>query len=97
MTDIVARLRLMNSADSTPREAADEIERLQIALACIVRWADVYPIKVFHEPNADECRRASELLKANGMTLDAFNASMGRHCLMGVGDIARDALNLTKK
>jgi hypothetical protein len=74
------------------RDADAEIERLTEALQRIVQWADAYPLDIFHEPSAEECQRASKLLTANGMTLDAFSASMGRHCLMGVGDIARDAL-----
>jgi hypothetical protein len=67
-------------------------EALEDALRRIVQWADAYPITVFHEPTEDEYRLAHEVLKANNMTLDAFSASMGRHCLKGVGAIARDAL-----
>lgn len=67
-------------------------EILTEALERIVAWADAYPTDIFHEPDADECKRAHELLTANGMTLDAFSASMGRHCLNGVGHIARQAL-----
>jgi hypothetical protein len=70
----------------------ERCEDLIEALQRIVQWADAYPIDIFHEPNADECHRAHKLLTANGMTLDAFSASMGRHCLKGVGDIARAAL-----
>jgi hypothetical protein len=69
-----------------------EIERLRETLQRIVQWADAYPIDIFHEPTKEESRRAHELLTAAGMTLDAFSASMGRHCLKGVGDIAREAL-----
>ena len=70
----------------------ERCEDLEEALRRIVQWADAYPTDIFHEPDADECKRAAELLKANGMTIDAFSASMGRHCLKGVGNIARQAL-----
>jgi hypothetical protein len=73
----------------------DRCEQFEDALQRIVQWADAYPIDVFHEPSKEECHRAHELLTANGMTLDAFSASMGRHCLKGVGDIARGALSAT--
>ena len=72
----------------------ERCEELEEALRRIVQWADAYPTDIFHEPDAAECKRAHELLKANGMTIDAFSASMGRHCLKGVGDIAREALKV---
>jgi hypothetical protein len=70
----------------------EQCEEFEEALRRIVEWADAYPTDVFHEPSADECHRAHKLLTGNGMTLDAFSASMARHCLEGVGDIARAAL-----
>ena len=73
----------------------DRCEQLEDALQRIVQWADSYPLDIFHEPTAEECHRAHELLTANGMTLDAFSASMGRHCLRRVGNIARGALSAT--
>jgi hypothetical protein len=107
MTDIVKRLRgTLLDKDNFPRmdsekwlpvglakEAADEIERLREAMQRIVQWAEAYPLDIFHEPSADECKRASKLLQDNGMTLAAFSASMGRHCLDGVKKIATDALS----
>lgn len=71
----------------------ERCEELIEALQRIVQWADAYPSDIFHEPNAEECHRAHKLLTANGMTLDAFSASMGRHCLKGIGDIARGVLH----
>jgi len=71
----------------------ERCEELEEALQRIVQWADAYPTDIFHEPSTEECHRAHKLLTSNGMTLDAFSASMGRHCLRGVGDIARTALN----
>lgn len=73
----------------------ERCEDLEDALRRIVQWADAYPPDIFHEPDAAESQRAHKLLTANGMTLDAFSASMGRHCLKGVGDIARGALGST--
>lgn len=70
----------------------ERCEDLEEALRRIVRWAEAYPTDIFHEPDAEECRLAHELLRDNGMTLDAFTASMARHCLKGVGDIARGEL-----
>ncbi len=73
----------------------ERCEELEDALRRIVQWAEAYPTDIFHEPTPVESHRAHELLTANGMTLDAFSASMGRHCLKGVGDIARGALGGT--
>ena len=70
----------------------DRIDDLEEALQRIIQWSEAYPTDIFHEPSAEECRRAHELLTANGMTLDAFSASMARHCLKVAGGIARDAL-----
>lgn len=70
----------------------ERCQDIEDALRHIIQWAEAYPIGVFHEPSKDEYQRAHELLKVNGMTLDAFSAAMGRHCLKGVGDIARKAL-----
>jgi hypothetical protein len=70
----------------------ERCEELIEALERIVQWADAYPTRIFPEPTEEQYKLAHELLKAHGMTLDAFCASMGRHCLKGVGDIARGAL-----
>ena len=70
----------------------ERCEELADALRRIMQWAEAYPVDIFHKPDAAECKRAHDLLTANGMTLDAFSASMGRHCLKEVGEIARRAL-----
>lgn len=75
----------------------DRCDDLIEALQRIVQWSEAYPPDIFHEPSSDECQRAHKLLTANGMTLDVFSASMGRHCLKGIGDIARGALGQTGK
>lgn len=70
----------------------DRIDDLEEALQRIIQWSEAYPMDIFHEPSSEECQRAHKLLTANGMPLDAFSASMGRHCLKGIGDIARGVL-----
>lgn len=105
MSDIVERLRDFDGDHSWSLrgEAADELERLrervekmEDALFKIKQWAEAYPLDIFHEPTKDECRRAHELLTANGMTLDSFSASMARHVVSGVGDIASEAMKDTE-
>lgn len=70
----------------------ERCEELTEALQRIVQWADAYPLNIFNEPTPEQSKLAHEVLSANGMTLDAFSASMARHCLKGVGEIAREAL-----
>ena len=70
----------------------ERCEELIEALQQIVQWADAYPTSIFREPTKEECNRAHTVLKVHGMTLDAFSASMARHCLKGVGEIARAVL-----
>ena len=69
--------------------AQAEIERLQESLHQIESWSRAYPLSVFPEP---DLKRAAEVLKANGMTLDAISAHAMRHIVEGVGKIAREAL-----
>ncbi len=71
-------------------ERCDELEE---GLRRILEWTKAYPPNIFHEPSADEAHRAHVLLRANGMTLDAFSASALRHGLEGIGEIAKGALD----
>lgn len=66
-----------------------EVERLREALERIQQWSEAYPLAVFPEP---DFKKAHEVLTAHGMTLDAISASNMRHCVRGVGNIARAAL-----
>lgn len=66
-----------------------EVERLRDLFAEIKQWAGAYPVSVFPEP---DFRRAHELLKAGGMSMDAVSASNMRHVLRGVIGIAGAAL-----
>lgn len=77
-------------------DVANEIDRLQkiidqreSGLQRIVQWSDAYPLKLFPEP---DFAKVNEVLKANGITLDAVAASCMRHVVEGVGKIAREAL-----
>ena len=79
-------------ANKVENKMCDKCEDLKDALWRILQWAEAYPIDIFQEPTSEQCRRAHELLKTEGMTLDAFSAKMGRHCMSGVGQIASDAL-----
>jgi hypothetical protein len=69
---------------------ADRIVKLEAALQRIVQWSEAYPLAIFPEP---DIKRAHEVLKAHGMTVDAISASAMRHVISGVGKIARDALD----
>ena len=96
MTDIVERLHKLGTEESLrwslldlASEAADTIERLRAALQEIEQWARAYPLSVFSKP---DLKRASELLRAGGMTLDAISADAMRHVVEGVGKIASSAL-----
>jgi hypothetical protein len=66
-----------------------ENDRLREALESIVQWSEAYPLNIFQEPDLNEAHR---LLMAGGITLDAVSASMARHVVKGVGEIARAAL-----
>jgi hypothetical protein len=83
-------------AQDCPACMQDRIDDLEEALQRILQWSEAYPSDIFHEPSPEECHRAHKLLTANGMTLDAFSASMGRHCLKGIGDIARGVVSTQK-
>ena len=68
------------------------LDDMEEALTRIAQWADAYPATIFHVPTPAELRKAHEVLKANGMTIDALSAYSMRHALVGVGDIAKGAL-----
>ena len=68
---------------------SDKIDRLEEALHRIEQWSRSYPLAVFPEP---DLKKAAEVLKVNGMTLDAISAHAMRHVVEGVGEIAREAL-----
>lgn len=67
----------------------DRIAELEQALHQIDSWSRAYPLRVFPEPDLKKVR---DLLEAGGITLDSVSASCMRHCVEGVGKIARGAL-----
>lgn len=67
------------------------VERLQTALRQIADWARAYPLEVFPEP---DLKRAAEVLKAAGLSLDAVSASAMRHVVETVAKIAVEALDV---
>jgi hypothetical protein len=67
----------------------DRCDRYEEALQRIVQWSEAYPLDVFPEP---DLKRAADLLRAGGITLDAVSAHCMRHVVEGVGKIAREAL-----
>lgn len=76
----------------TPRTALSpeaKLDRAERAVQDILNWCDAYPLDVFPEP---DFKRAAEVLKAAGMTLDAISASNMRHVVNGVRSLAQTAL-----
>ena len=67
----------------------EKVERYVDVLERIVDWSKAYPLGVFPEP---DLKKAHEILKANGMTLDAISASAMRHVVTVTGKMAADAI-----
>lgn len=70
-------------------KARAERDALKEALEEIIQWANAYPVSVFPEP---DLKKAHELLRAGGMSLDSVSASAMRHVLDGVTRIAKGAI-----
>lgn len=79
-------IAVLAAAERVREDAADQMRE---GLAKIDQWSRAYPLKVFPEP---DFKKAHQLLKAGGMTIDAISASAMRHVVEGVGKIARAAL-----
>lgn len=67
----------------------DRIADLTDALQQLQSWVEAYPIDIFPEP---DLKKAAELLRAGGLTLDAVSASASRHVLAGIKKIVNRAL-----
>lgn len=89
MRDKFIRVDEAKATAAVDTDADDPMDGLIEALTRIVQWSEAYPIAVFPEP---DFKKASELLQAGGITLDAVASSCMRHVVNGVGKIARDAL-----
>lgn len=70
-----------------------ELKELRDKLHQIETWINAYPLEIFPEP---DFKKAAEVLKQNGMTLDSISASNMRHVLNGIKDIIEGVLNGTK-
>lgn len=69
--------------------AAKEREHYDNLFEQIKGWCEAYPISVFPEPDFG---KAHEVLKANGMTLDAISASNMKHVITQVQKIIAAAI-----
>ena len=78
----------------TEEERIDELEE---ALWRILQWTDAYPSEIFTEVNSQWLKKAHATLKRDAQTTDLISAHVGRHCLKGVADIARAALDTLNK
>jgi len=65
-------------------EVGYQIDEMQGKLFKLRQWAKAYPLDVFPEP---DFKKAAEVLKDNGMTLDSISASNMRHVIEGVNRI----------
>ncbi len=65
-----------------------ELEKLQNKMWKIKIWIDAYPLDIFPEP---DFKKAHEVLKQHGMTLDAISASSMRHVLNGIKNIIENS------
>ncbi len=57
------------------------MEEAEEKLDKIEQWCNAYPLDVFPEP---DFKKAAQVLKENGMTIDSISASNIRHALKGV-------------
>jgi hypothetical protein len=70
-------------------ELQAENDRLKEGYERIENWRKAYPLESFPKP---DLKKAREVLKAAGMTLDAISADNMRHVLEGIKDIVAEAL-----
>ena len=54
-------------------------------------WMTAYPLRAFPEP---DLKRAAEVLKAHGMTLDSISASNMRHVVQQIAPVADSLLGV---
>ena len=73
--DLASLIQFANLVAAKEREHYDDLFQQ------IKGWCDAYPIAVFPEPDFG---KAHEVLKANGMTLDAISASNMKHVITQV-------------
>lgn len=70
-------------------QSTEAVERAEEFLQELDGWEQAYPLSAFPEP---DLKKAAELLKAGGMTLDAISASNMRHVVSELAPKARAAI-----
>ena len=80
MDDLLERFRMENARLEAEIEAKDDVLRK------IKDWCRAYPLEVFPEP---DLKKAAEVLREAGMTLDSISASSMRHVLKGIQKIIK--------
>lgn len=63
----------------------------------IIEWAAAYPVGTFPEPSEADWKKAAEVLKEAGLSLDAISASNMRHVVGGVAKIVTEGLDNLEK
>jgi len=90
MTEVDVQQDLIDALDDIVelekqlQQIQEERDTLNEKLEEIIQWSNAYPISVFPEP---DLKKAHELLKTGGMTLDVISASSMRHVLKGIIEI----------
>ena len=88
--------KTLNILNKTLEAAGEEMDKLRAknaklreALESIDTWAKAYPLNIFPKP---DLKKAAQVLKDAGITLDAISADAMRNVLDGVKDIVSEAL-----
>lgn len=76
----------INTLESARKDYEERIAELEDKMEKINNWCEAYPLKIFPEPDFKKVR---EVLKSNGLTLDAVSASNMRHVLNGIKEILK--------
>ena len=71
------------------QKCQEENEKLRNVLLRIDTWAKAYPLKAFPKP---DLKKAHEVLKAAGMTLDAISADNMSHVLDQIKEMVSEVL-----
>ena len=86
------KLAMLACARAASEVVEERIEDLEEALQRIQQWAEAYPTNIFKPMDDGYAKKAHEILLVHGMKIDRISADAMRHCLKGVGRIARGAL-----
>lgn len=75
----------------------NELVKAVKALKRIDNWAKAYPLKAFPKLTVSDYKRAAEVLKANGLSLDRIPADNMRYVLESIKGIVEKALDEAEK